>query len=1275
MSAQNFRPEAGGTARQINVAGDNYGAFNMTIEKLRGGLQLQLSDRSALNVNLADASDRSSVPDGLAAGSVEAPFGRLPKSVLGREDVVEAIGFGRGADTHRIQVLSGMGGIGKTTVALTVADLAREANTEIYWISATSTSAVADGMIRVALMVGAPVEHVVRAREAGARPAADLTWRHLASYDRPWMLVFDDADDLDALSCEGVALADGTGWVRPPVGKSQGVIVTTRDRNPRSWGGRITSFHTLEVLDTQAAGQVLRAHVPVQAGEAADAEELAERLGRLPLALHLAGNYLTQAQGDPLAHAQTFEEYTKLLSASPLPLDDILADVRGDLSGVDSQARKTIAGTWGLSLDLLERQGVLKSRALLRVLSCFAPATPLPRTLVDPRAIAEFGASALALTPEAATAAIRGLHRFGLLEVVTSSAEPLFQLHRLVAEVAVAPLVASPDDHRAIWDTAADLLMSATPNQENPRDPNTWPAWQQLAPHWGNLLVHSAAWKACDDSRLAGIAACGGVAVFYLHFRGDYSAACELADRALHVCASADIDPSIIAHVRRHRTVAVMGTGNLKEAESEFDRIIEFCTSRIGEEPPMTVSARYDRARVTTLRGKYAQAEIEYDQVIRHEEKLYGSHSVETLLSRHARAICIRSMGRLAEAATEGERVLTGLRSKLGPTHPDVLQAQHELAVSLRDRGNHADAAAMFRDVRDSEAATLGADHPATLISQASLAVTLMMCDDFALAESEIRSVIDSRTRVLGPDHYDTLDARATLALILIQSGELDAQSAVTEFNELVAGFKDQLVDDHPNVLVGRGRRAAALGLLGERINAESEHHKVLEASSARYGEDHPATLNARHKWAVALGALGRTDEAVAEMRNTLALQETLLGNSHPNTISAQQTLGALLLDQGLLAEAEEVFENLLDRLPEGSDRRHDVQHDLAATQLARGKLPQAIKQLREIADQSRLRYGPTHPDTFTARNNFAIALKEFGKLDEAAKVYRETLSDATLSRLEQQPIVLTLRHGLAVVLREQGILDGAASELATILEVQKQNYGPEHPEALNTRKSLARVLDAEGRFTEAESEYRDIQSIYSRTLSSNHPKTLFTQGNLAFCLMTQGRHAEAETEYRDALDQCQSALGCDHPETLRMEHNLAMALVGQKEFPEAITRLDSVVQRRVRALGADHSETLTARINLGETLYQAKNPAMGAEQFQRVAEARAIVHDSDDDMMWDARARRAQLLWEAGQPCAANSELEALLDEGGKNRPKNDPRVIAAQRVLPFIQADAGLP
>jgi hypothetical protein len=137
------------------------------------------------------------------------------------------------------------------------------------------------------------------------------------------------------------------------------VVVTTRIRDPRVWGTRVT-LRELKPLDDEAGAEVLRDLAPGVADPGGqEAHDLSRRLGGLPLALHLAGAYL----GSPFARWSTFAGYREALDGVELPA--ALTDI--EEQGADIHA--TVQRTWDLSLDALAAEGRPQARR---------PAGPVP---------------------------------------------------------------------------------------------------------------------------------------------------------------------------------------------------------------------------------------------------------------------------------------------------------------------------------------------------------------------------------------------------------------------------------------------------------------------------------------------------------------------------------------------------------------------------------------------------------------------------------------------------------------------------------------------------------------------------------------------------------------------------------------------------------------------------------------------------------------------------------------------------------------------------------
>jgi hypothetical protein len=154
-------------------------------------------------------------------------------------------------------VLAGMGGLGKSTVALAAARVARSQGWRVWWVTATDPTSLGGGMLEVLCQLDAP-DSVTRPVLEGAPAAAERAWDFLNSAHaagRRWLLVFDNADTPAGLAAPGTARpGDYTGWLRPdPAGM---VIVTTRIRDPGVWGAGV-AFRELRPLDEMTAARVL----------------------------------------------------------------------------------------------------------------------------------------------------------------------------------------------------------------------------------------------------------------------------------------------------------------------------------------------------------------------------------------------------------------------------------------------------------------------------------------------------------------------------------------------------------------------------------------------------------------------------------------------------------------------------------------------------------------------------------------------------------------------------------------------------------------------------------------------------------------------------------------------------------------------------------------------------------------------------------------------------------------------------------------------------------
>ena len=137
------------------------------------------------------------------AVSIAAPVGQRDDSlpVRGRDVLLTGLaGAGPG-----VRVLHGLGGCGKTRLALEAAFRAQQDGTEVWWISAAEPGVLAAGMRALGRRLGASDT------ELGHGDAADVIWQRLERRQDPSLLVLDNADDPQVLAGAGTCVAEGRG--------------------------------------------------------------------------------------------------------------------------------------------------------------------------------------------------------------------------------------------------------------------------------------------------------------------------------------------------------------------------------------------------------------------------------------------------------------------------------------------------------------------------------------------------------------------------------------------------------------------------------------------------------------------------------------------------------------------------------------------------------------------------------------------------------------------------------------------------------------------------------------------------------------------------------------------------------------------------------------------------------------------------------------------------------------------------------------------------------
>jgi tetratricopeptide (TPR) repeat protein len=608
----------------------------------------------------------------------------------GRSDELAQLssGFSAGA-TVTVQSLHGMGGIGKTQLAIEYAHARAVDYTVEWWIQSEEPALLPNQFARLATKLGHPpassdVDTVKAALHAGLG-VADA-----------WLLVFDNAETPTAVS----------DWLptqpRLP-GKPGHALVTTR----RAGFGKLGRQVDLDVLDPEDCITLLRTRVPDI--DDAIAVEIAEELGRLPLAIDQAAGYMTSTSTSATEYLALFRERT----------NDMIAEGENagpDDGGTDGGGREvTVATLWSLSLDRLTRDRP-EAVELLDLCAYLAPvAMPLDLFTDHPRLLPD----ALAATARDEVLFNRVIAAIVGYSLAKRTPEGL-HLHRLVQAAIRARHTSRVAGHlneersRTLEQTVARLLAAATLGV--PDDQFNWPKWAQIVPH---LLSAPALANVDEDEALRHRLDEAG---WYLFWRGDAAARRQLYEDSYR------------------RRMLSLGPDHLDTLKSAGG--LAYAMNELGEHE----------------RALELQQEI-YERC----QRVLGPENRETLFAANALGIFLSDSGELERARELHEETLQ-LRHRLFPNKPDWLYSENRLAWVLHELGETARALDLFEKMYEKCRHILGPDNLETLnVAGRGLAQVLDDLGEHDRARGLRYDIHNRCSRVFGPDHLVTVQLRREL--------------------------------------------------------------------------------------------------------------------------------------------------------------------------------------------------------------------------------------------------------------------------------------------------------------------------------------------------------------------------------------------------------------------------------------------------------------------------------------------------------------------------------
>ncbi|MCK2217844.1 FxSxx-COOH system tetratricopeptide repeat protein [Actinomadura sp. ATCC 31491] len=806
------------------------------------------------------------------------------KNFTGREGLLSRLRSGIvGQPTAVVpHALHGLGGVGKTQMAIEYAYRYRDEYDLVWWIPADQPGLVRSTLAQLASKLGVPGPTTTGIDDAAAAVLEAL--RRGQPYRR-WLLIFDNADEPEDL-------AD----IVPP-GPGH-VLITSRNHRWES----VVDTVAVDVFPREESIQFFRRRMARRAIDDRLADRLAEALGDLPLALEQAAALQTETGMTP-------EDYLKLLNERT---GRLLSE------GKPSEYPLSMTAAWGLSVSKL-KENLPEAMELLRTCAFFGP-EPIPRAVFYPvegplrPVIAELLADPIRLSR-----AIARLGKYALVRIEAESGERTLQVHRLIQALLREELDRATQEE--IRSEVHTLLIGAAP--QPPDEPANWPRYDALLGHVGSARVaestredvrdfaidilsylrtsgnHRATRSLVDTfvSRWTAASGPGNLHVLraqrikgnLLRDLGEYQNAYELDQETLRTlrAAAGDRHPDTLIQLNGIGA-DLRAQGLFREAREHDEESVRLHRDVLGPTHVYTLRAVNNLALDYGLTSDYRGSRALLEEALRAAQAAgaaAGRGTVLNLWTGLGRAV--RLCGDYQEACDVGEDALAYGREHLDADHPRILLAMKDQAIALLRSGEGADALELARDVHARYYRLYGLDNPGTLAAATCLANCLRANGEIEEAFSLASDTMDRYPGMYGPDHPYNYGCASNVALLHRVRGN---PQAARELNErALEGIERRLGRDHHYALLVAVNLATDLVELGDLKAACKLGQDTYQRLRHLLGERHPTTLAAAANLAADLETSGQREEAEALFAETRAIYEETLGAEHPDAVVAEE--------------------------------------------------------------------------------------------------------------------------------------------------------------------------------------------------------------------------------------------------------------------------------------------------------------------------------------------------------------------------------------------------
>jgi tetratricopeptide (TPR) repeat protein len=716
------------------------------------------------------------------------------RNFSGRQNVLDLIRdkFTNKKSSIPIYAITGLGGIGKTQIAVHYSyEYANEYDL-IWWIRSETDASISADYQALSDALLLPVK-----TKAEQMVFVNLVNNFLENTQRKWLLVFDNVESKERV--EKFLPIKGNGHI----------LITSQSRD---WREIASDLHLIP-FTKEEAWEFLSRRIGEKDHEKSD--KLTDLLGGLPLAIEQACAYMSK-------HGTPVEIYLKLFAEQQQEL------WKRESSPKDYHA--TLITTWGMAFKQI-RQVQPVAEKLLSIFAFFAP-DGISLSVFKLRAdLLPEDMQKVVNNPVELEECLAALYSYSLIE----REGDFISIHRLVQDVIRISL--SPNNFQKWLGLALQIIDKAFPYDEY--DIDTWSICAQTLPH---------ALTASDyaEKHSVGLETASNL----YQKMGDY-----LSDKAENERASELIEHAIkirreLSMIKDNKLAESLDTlGEIREAQSKLDeafQLYEQANKILKENSSLqTQEAARNFANlggVLRRLGEYETAKKHFEKAFEISQLVVGMHHPDTAAILEGLGNLFLEQGDLSGSEKNSQSALEIYHDFFREPHPSTAGSITLLGqVSLR-RGEFEKARRYLEEALKILRVTIGERHPNIGTVLNDLGALFQEQGDFGTAKNYAEEALDIYRAAHGEDHPFTAATLSNLGMLFQEQGNFETAKSYLE--ESLSIYVRTLGENHPDCAMTLNNIGALLVKQSRYVEARHYLERAVSIYEKAHGSEHHRLVN-----------------------------------------------------------------------------------------------------------------------------------------------------------------------------------------------------------------------------------------------------------------------------------------------------------------------------------------------------------------------------------------------------------------------------------------------